>query len=263
MDVCCSNKYVRPATGQFTVTDVVPTATGDPSKLKVKARLNIHGVFSVVTATLYEKLAEPVETEGNGQEKEAEGMEDQTGGKGPEKKDQPTGAEAKGDDASQKEGSQVDGETSMEADGKPEAGAPKDDRGESGPQQEGNAAAGEETQSSQDPSAKNGGDNSGDKSTVAKKRKKTVKAIDLAVTAWTASASREELDCAREEEVCLVRAVLCLPLYTSPPIYSLSAALAYVIVPIFLLRLSYSSPPLFINSARCRPMIVWRPTKLL
>ena len=198
------------ATGQFTVSDVVPTATGDPSKLKVKARLNIHGVFSIITATLYEKLAEPVETEGNGQEKEAEGMEDQTGGKGPEKEDQPTGAEAKGDNASQKEESLVDGEASMEADGKQEAGAPKKEKGESGPQQEGNGAGGEETQSSQDPSAKNGGDNSGDKSTVAKKRKKTVKTIDLAVTACTASASREELDCAQEEEVCVERAVLCL-----------------------------------------------------
>ena len=249
-------QYACPtATGQFTVTDVVPTATGDPSKLKVKARLNIHGVFSIVTATLYEKLPEPVETEGNGQEKEAEGMEEQTGGKGPEKKDQPTGAEAKGDDASQKEEAQVDGETSMEADGKQEAGAPKEDRGESGPQQEGNAAGGEETQSSQDPSAKNGGDNSGDKSTVAKKRKKTVKAIDLAVTACTASASREELDCAREEEVCVERAVLCLrtlpPVYTPSPIHSSSTSLAYIITPTFLQHPSHSpphpSPPLFVT----------------
>lgn len=35
--------------------DVVPTETGDASKVKVKVRLNIHGVFLVKTATMVEK----------------------------------------------------------------------------------------------------------------------------------------------------------------------------------------------------------------
>lgn len=187
------------AAGQFTVTGVVPTASGDPSKLKVKARVNIHGIFNIVTATLYEKLVEPAEAEGNGQEKEAEEMENQTSGQAPEAQEKPSDAGGGDAGTSRKEESQVDGEASMEADGKGEAGAPKEDGGETGPQQ--NAAAEGETQPTQDPPAKNGGDSSGDKKSVAKK-KKTVKTIDLTVSACTSSASKEQLDRAREEEVC-------------------------------------------------------------
>ena len=202
-------------TGHFTVKGVVPTATGDPSKLKVKARLNIHGIFSVVTATLYEKLAEPAEAEGNGKEKEAEGMEDQAGEKAPEDKEKPCGAGGEDADTPRTEEPHVDRATSMEAEGKEETAAAKEEGGESGPQQEQAAAGDGETQSSQDPPAKNGGDNAGDKNAAAKKKKKTVKAIDLAVSACTASASREQLDRAREEEVGVVYCSLSTGLHTS------------------------------------------------
>lgn len=42
--------------GIFTVNNVVPTAEGESSKVKVKARINVHGVFSLSSATMIEKL---------------------------------------------------------------------------------------------------------------------------------------------------------------------------------------------------------------
>lgn len=41
--------------GQFTVRDVKPTADGASQKVKVKARINLHGIFSINSATLLEK----------------------------------------------------------------------------------------------------------------------------------------------------------------------------------------------------------------
>ncbi len=41
--------------GKFRVKNVVPTEEGDASKVKVKVRLNIHGVFTVKSATMVEK----------------------------------------------------------------------------------------------------------------------------------------------------------------------------------------------------------------
>lgn len=56
-----NNKYI----GKFTVSDVKPDAEGQSQKVKVKARININGIFSVVNATLSEKQevdeAEPME----------------------------------------------------------------------------------------------------------------------------------------------------------------------------------------------------------
>lgn len=55
-------------TGQFLIQKVVPQATGESSKVKVKVRVNIHGIFSVSSASLVEVLKsdeteEPMETE--------------------------------------------------------------------------------------------------------------------------------------------------------------------------------------------------------
>lgn len=185
------------------MTRVVPTASGEASKLKVKSRLNIHGIFNIVTATLYEKLVEPPEPEGNGKEKEVEGMDDKASGKAPEDMEKSAGAE--GTNASQRQDSQ-DADSLMEAEGQVEAGAPSKEEGNESsqpPEQEQKAAAEGETQPPQEPPAKNGAQSSGDKDAAAKKKKKTVKAIDLPVSAFTYSASREQLDGAREEEVCV------------------------------------------------------------
>ncbi|MGH0149811.1 UNVERIFIED_CONTAM: hypothetical protein FKN15_016085 [Acipenser sinensis] len=60
---------------QFLIQKVVPQANGESSKIKVKVRVNVHGVFSVSTASLVEiqKLEEgeePMETEQQTKEEE-------------------------------------------------------------------------------------------------------------------------------------------------------------------------------------------------
>lgn len=55
-------------TGQFLIQKVVPQASGESSKIKVKVRVNIHGIFSVSSASLVEvqksdEAEEPMETE--------------------------------------------------------------------------------------------------------------------------------------------------------------------------------------------------------
>lgn len=50
------------------IQNVVPQATGESSKVKVKVRINIHGIFSVSSASLVEVLKgeeseEPMDTE--------------------------------------------------------------------------------------------------------------------------------------------------------------------------------------------------------
>uniref|UniRef100_A0A8C7XDT3 Heat shock protein family A (Hsp70) member 4 n=1 Tax=Oryzias sinensis TaxID=183150 RepID=A0A8C7XDT3_9TELE len=54
--------------GQFLIQNVVPQATGESAKVKVKVRVNIHGVFSVSSASLVEVVKavdgeEPMETD--------------------------------------------------------------------------------------------------------------------------------------------------------------------------------------------------------
>lgn len=47
--------YADSYIGQFTVRDVKPTVDGASQKVKVKARVNLHGIFSISSATLLEK----------------------------------------------------------------------------------------------------------------------------------------------------------------------------------------------------------------
>ena len=70
--------------GKFLVDKVVPQANGDAAKVKVKVRVDIHGVFKVSSATMVEKVdkapeevkEEPMETE-NGQAQPEEKAEAQ------------------------------------------------------------------------------------------------------------------------------------------------------------------------------------------
>ena len=39
----------------FTIQNVFPQSDGDSSKVKVKVRINIHGIFSVASASVIEK----------------------------------------------------------------------------------------------------------------------------------------------------------------------------------------------------------------
>ncbi|XP_069574178.1 heat shock 70 kDa protein 4a isoform X2 [Brachyistius frenatus] len=61
--------------GQFVIQNVVPQASGESAKVKVKVRVNVHGVFSVSSATLVEVLKtaegeEPMETDQTAKEEE-------------------------------------------------------------------------------------------------------------------------------------------------------------------------------------------------
>ena len=59
--------------GTFLINDVKPTSTGEPSKIKVKVRLDIHGLFNVSSAQMIEKLPTPPPTPEKEQDtKEAE-----------------------------------------------------------------------------------------------------------------------------------------------------------------------------------------------
>ncbi|KAF7668685.1 hypothetical protein LDENG_00294630 [Lucifuga dentata] len=46
--------YPDPTIGQFLIQKVIPQASGESSKVKVKVRVNIHGIFSVSSASLVE-----------------------------------------------------------------------------------------------------------------------------------------------------------------------------------------------------------------
>lgn len=52
-----NNKFI----GKFTINDVKPDGEGNNQKVKVKARININGIFSIVNATLSEKQEVGVE----------------------------------------------------------------------------------------------------------------------------------------------------------------------------------------------------------
>ncbi|XP_053319301.1 heat shock 70 kDa protein 4 [Spea bombifrons] len=60
--------YPDPSLGQFHVQKVIPQADGSSSKVKVKVRVNVHGIFSVSSASLVEvhkieEGEEPMETD--------------------------------------------------------------------------------------------------------------------------------------------------------------------------------------------------------
>lgn len=67
----------NPLIGSFCVDNVVPQASGESTKVKVKVRVNIHGLFSVSTATMTEKIenspeeTEPMEVDNGDKEKKA------------------------------------------------------------------------------------------------------------------------------------------------------------------------------------------------
>ncbi|XP_063303468.1 heat shock 70 kDa protein 4 [Pelobates fuscus] len=67
--------YPDPSLGQFHIQKVIPQADGSSSKVKVKVRVNVHGIFSVSSASLVEihkieEGEEPMETEQTGKEEE-------------------------------------------------------------------------------------------------------------------------------------------------------------------------------------------------
>ncbi|XP_048021655.1 heat shock 70 kDa protein 4a [Megalobrama amblycephala] len=93
--------YPDPTIGQFNVQKVVPQPSGESAKVKVKVRVNVHGVFSVSSASLVEVVKtaegeEPMETDTPAKEDENKMHVDQEAQKaqGDEQKEQ---AEKKSD----------------------------------------------------------------------------------------------------------------------------------------------------------------------
>ncbi|XP_059208451.1 heat shock 70 kDa protein 4a [Centropristis striata] len=88
--------YPNTAIGRFLIQNVVPQASGECAKVKVKVRVNVHGMFSVSSASLIEVLKtaegdEPMDTEQTGKEEEnkmqvdQEDQKQQTGDNGDKK----------------------------------------------------------------------------------------------------------------------------------------------------------------------------------
>uniref|UniRef100_A0A8C1UKQ7 Heat shock protein 4a n=1 Tax=Cyprinus carpio TaxID=7962 RepID=A0A8C1UKQ7_CYPCA len=74
--------YPDPTIGQFNIQKVVPQPSGESSKVKVKVRVNVHGVFSVSGASLVEVVKsaegeEPMETDTPAKEDENKMQVDQ------------------------------------------------------------------------------------------------------------------------------------------------------------------------------------------
>ena len=68
----CCLAYIYVFLGRFSIKDVVPSKEGESSKIKVKVRLDIHGVLKVVNASLVEKLAVAPEPEEESMEVEGQ-----------------------------------------------------------------------------------------------------------------------------------------------------------------------------------------------
>ena len=49
--------------GTFSIKNVTPTPENDLAKIKIKLRMNIHGIFNVSSASMVEKIAEVPEPE--------------------------------------------------------------------------------------------------------------------------------------------------------------------------------------------------------
>jgi heat shock protein 4 len=59
---------INPWLGQYTIKDVKPASNGEPAQIKVKVRLNIHGIMSVESAhTVEEKVVEEEVTNKDGE----------------------------------------------------------------------------------------------------------------------------------------------------------------------------------------------------
>uniref|UniRef100_A0A8C1UNG2 Heat shock protein 4a n=1 Tax=Cyprinus carpio TaxID=7962 RepID=A0A8C1UNG2_CYPCA len=93
--------YPDPTIGQFNIQKVVPQPSGESSKVKVKVRVNVHGVFSVSGASLVEVVKsaegeEPMETDTPAKEDEVRSsLMTSEENKQEEKKNEPQAKKAK------------------------------------------------------------------------------------------------------------------------------------------------------------------------
>ena len=187
--------------GDFTVKGVVPTVDGEASKIKVKARLNIHGIFSIITATLYEKIEEPPPVEQPEASQQEQPMnEDQAKSKG-DSEEPPKQTDTNSTDSPpQTDGPQSPEDVTPKEEGQPE---PSDRQNGSEQPQEPNSqpSEGEDSLPSQQKMETESSATKEEK--VEPPRKKQVKPVSLVVDSATTALSKCGLDDVTEKEVCL------------------------------------------------------------
>ncbi|KAK0043028.1 heat shock 70 kDa protein 4 [Biomphalaria pfeifferi] len=149
--------------GTFKINNVAPQATGESSKVKVKVRINTHGIFTIVSASMYEKyegsddtddVKDSMEVDEDGKKKENSSVPDTVNG------EQPSPTEM--------------------------------DQSSSGEQQN--------TEDSQETTDKTGDNSENNKKPVNKKNKKTVKSIDLPIESHVHQLTKEQLNLLMEKE---------------------------------------------------------------
>ncbi|XP_072301809.1 heat shock 70 kDa protein 4a isoform X2 [Eucyclogobius newberryi] len=102
--------YSTATIGQFMIKNVAPQQTGESSKVKVKVRVNLHGVFSVAGASLVEVVKstegeEPMETEqitAKDEEMQVDPEEQKLSGESGEKKSEAEEMETSTEDSKEK-----------------------------------------------------------------------------------------------------------------------------------------------------------------
>ena len=158
--------------GNFKITNIVAQANGESSKVKVKVRVDSHGVFKVISASMYEKI--------EGEEEEAkENME-------VDDKDKKEGNV----DKPEVNGEQQQNDTEMDQSAASENGADQSSSSESQSKPEEQAGNGD--------SQENAEKKEKEKKTPTKK--KTVKTIDLPVESMVHQLSKTELNNLIEKE---------------------------------------------------------------
>uniref|UniRef100_A0A673MZK8 Heat shock 70 kDa protein 4-like n=1 Tax=Sinocyclocheilus rhinocerous TaxID=307959 RepID=A0A673MZK8_9TELE len=121
----CKNLHLNSHAGQYIIQKVVPQASGESSKVKVKVRVNIHGIFSVSSASLVEvqKSEEEEESMDTEQSTEKENEVDQDEQKTPGTGEQENGEKKAGTE--EMETSVEEGKQEKKSDQPPQAKKPK------------------------------------------------------------------------------------------------------------------------------------------
>lgn len=162
--------YPQPLIGAFKIKDVVPTPEGESAKVKVKLRMNIHGIFTVKNASLVEKVLVPVEAPAKKKEEKAAEDKPKVNGEEPMETDAANSQNGEGNKT------ESDGTPKMETDqqetNKEEASTPEQTQDQNGADEK----AG--TKMEADDSVEKPAD---DNSKAEKKFKTKVKLIDLPV----------------------------------------------------------------------------------
>ncbi|XP_055783668.1 heat shock 70 kDa protein 4-like isoform X2 [Salvelinus fontinalis] len=125
--------YPDPTIGQFVIQKVVPQASGESSKVKVKVRVNIHGIFSVSSASLVEVQKteegdEPMDTEQQATPEEEGNMQtdqDETKAQGDGQKETEEEEKKTPPENEEMETSQEESKTEKKSDQPPQAKKPK------------------------------------------------------------------------------------------------------------------------------------------